>query len=209
MAGSITQSDREFVETWENIASYQNGIIRLDPRGDEKQEMISGPRTFMITTQERLITQDRVADKRNDPFSNGSFRPIVVPEDVTIETNPNALSDEEILDIFKCSDFAWGEYMEVIDSPATLNRMIDLADDDRAEGITVRRLREIQIKLRKVQPQKRLTSSDPQLQKFLDTEQARQEAAAQAAQGEQQAQGEQRQKVERRRGGRSQDYRPN
>lgn len=197
---SVTQTDKEFVETWENIASYQNGVIKLDPRGDEKQEIISGNRTFFITTYERLITQDRVEDPKNDPFINGSFRPVKVPEGVTFETNPNALSDDEIFQIFQSSDVAWSEYMLVIDSPATLNRMIDLADDDRAEGMTVRRLRQVQVKLREVSPPRRLTSSDPQLQKFLDQEAAKQSGPT----GPNVSPDE---KVERGRGGRSRDYR--
>lgn len=167
MAGSITQADREFVETWENIASYQNAIIRLDMRGDEKYEVIQGDaRRFMITTEERLLTQSKIVDAANDPFKNGSFRPVVVPEDVNVETNPNALSDEEILGIFSASDFAWDEWMKTIDSPATLQRMIALADD--AEGASVKRLRQVEARLREVKPQTRITSNDPHLSKFLD-----------------------------------------
>ena len=167
MAGSITQADREFVETWENIASYQNAIIRLDMRGDEKYEVITGDaRRFMITTEERLLTQSKIVDPANDPFKNGSFRPVVVPQDVNVETNPNALSDEEILGIFSASDFAWDEWMKTIDSPATLQRMIVLADD--AEGASVKRLRQIEQRMREVKPPTRLTSNDPHLKNFLD-----------------------------------------
>lgn len=164
---TITQEERDFVETWENIAAYQNAIIRLDPRGEEKHEVVQGEkRHFMITTEERLLTQSKIVDKANDPFTNGSFRPVVVPENITIETNPNALSDEEIFEIFAASDFAWTEWMHTIDSPATLNRMVDLADD--AEGVTVKRLREVQMRLREVKPQTRLTYKDELLQKEQD-----------------------------------------
>jgi len=164
---TITQEEREFVETWENIAPYQNAIIRLDVRGDEKHEVIQGEnRQFMITTEERILTQSKVVDKANDPFLNGSFRPVVVPDGVTIETNPNALSDDEIMEIFAASDFAWSEWMRTLDSPATLNRMIDLADE--APTMTVKRLREVQLRLREVKPPTRITTKDPELAKFLD-----------------------------------------
>ncbi|NUS01922.1 MAG: hypothetical protein HOV97_05085 [Nonomuraea sp.] len=164
---TITAAEREFVETWENIAPFQNAIVRLDVRGDEKHEVIQGEkRQFMLTTEERMLTQSKIVEKENDPFRNGAFRPINVPEDVTIETNPNALSDEEIMEIFGASDFAWSEWMHTIDSPATLNRMIDLADE--ADNMTVKRLREIQLRLREVKPPTRITSNDPELQKFLD-----------------------------------------
>lgn len=165
--GSITEEERTFVETWENIASYQNGIIRLDHRGDEKPEMIQGEsRPFYITTEERLLTQSRIVDKANDPFKNGSFRPVNVPDNVTIETNPNALSDDEIFGIFSAGDFAWSEWLATLDSPATLRRMIDLADE--AEGATVKRLRALEARLVEVKPKTRLESSDETLNKFLN-----------------------------------------
>jgi hypothetical protein len=97
MAGSITLDDKAFVEEWEHISPQQWGIIRLDPRGDERHEVISGRRTFKITTEERIITEDRIRKDDDDPFLNGSFRPVVVPDSVNIESIPNALSDEEIL----------------------------------------------------------------------------------------------------------------
>lgn len=186
---SITAEQREFVETWENIAAYQNAIVQLDIRGDEKFKVIQGEkREFYLTTEERLLTQSKVIDAKNDPFLNGAFRPIVVPEGITIETNPNALSDEEILEIFGAGDFAWSEWMQTITSPATLNRMVDLADD--AETMTVKRLREVQMRLREVKPQARITSSDPHVQKFLDEGGARP------------------QREDRNQGGRSSAYRP-
>lgn len=173
---SITQEAREFVETWENIATFQNAVIRLDVRGDEKHEVISGEhREFYLTTEERMLTQAKVIDKENDPFLNGCFRPVVVPENVTIESNPNALSDQEILDIFAASDLAWGEWMKTITSPATLNRMVTLADD--APGVTVKRLREVQAQLNAVKPPTRLSSRDETLQKFMADDAQRRDTA--------------------------------
>ena len=49
--------------------------------------------------------------------------------DVTIETNPNALSDEDILKILRTdSKMAWEEWLSTLDSIATLRRMLDLAE---------------------------------------------------------------------------------
>jgi hypothetical protein len=63
----------------------------------------------MLTAEERLITQDRIVDDRLDPFKNGCFRPVVVPDSVSIDSNPNALSDVEIRSVFISSDLAWAE----------------------------------------------------------------------------------------------------
>lgn len=166
---TITDEERNFVETWQNIAVYQNTIIKLDTRGDEVHELITGEnREFTLTTEERMITQGKIMDVKNDPFLNGAFRPVNVPDNISIETNPNALSDEEILDIYTSSEFAWDEWMKMLDSPATLIRMIDLAD--QADGATVKRLRQVEARLAEVNPKKRLTSNDEVLQEFMDQE---------------------------------------
>lgn len=164
MRGSITDEDRRFVETWENIASYQNVIIRLDTRGDERQEVINGRRTFMLTAEERIITQDRIMDPKHDPFRNGSFRPIVVPDSINIETNPNAMSDDDIRNIFTASDLAFNEWLKTIDSPQTLRRMADLAPDS---DITMKRYNAIKDRYQEVKPPTRLEVKDEQLKAFL------------------------------------------
>lgn len=163
---SITQQDRDFVETWENIAPYQNAIIKLDSRGEEKPEVIQGRREFMITTEERLITSNKILQKENDPFKNGAFRPVIVPDDVTIESNPNALGDDEIMQMFQVGEGAWPALLETIDSVATLRRMLDLADE--SEGISLKRFRSIEDRLLEVRGEPtRITTKDEELAGFL------------------------------------------
>lgn len=158
MSGTITETDKGFVETWENISRASNVIIRLDPRGDETTVVISGPRQFHVTTQERVIMQARVLDPANDPYRNGAFRPILVPDSVTASTNPNALSDDEIRSILVSSDVAWAEWLAVLDSPETLQRMMDLANE--TPSMTMVRYRELGARLVAVKPRTRIVSKD-------------------------------------------------
>jgi hypothetical protein len=165
MAGSITQEDRDFVEVWEHISPQQWGVITLDARGEEKHEIISGRRNFRITTEERIITQDRIKKVENDPFLNGSFRPVVVPDTVTIESNPNELSDEEIRRILASeSEIAWQENLKTIDSVATFRRMLDMAEDS---DMSIRRFRQLEERLIAVRGEVRISTDDPALQRFL------------------------------------------
>lgn len=194
LRGSITDDDRSFVETWENIASYQNVIIRLDTRGDERQEVINGARRFMLTSEERIITQDRIVDEQHDPFRNGSFRPIIVPDSISIETNPNAMSDEDIMSVFSASDLAFGEWLKTIDSHQTLRRMADLAP---SSDISMKRYRAIEARFREVKPPTRLEIKDEQLKTFLSDKPGSSEGGG-ATTGAQNP---------RRQGGRSSDYR--
>lgn len=168
--GSITDQDKDFTETWENIATRQNVVLKLDPRGDVKPEVISGRRNFYITTEERLLTQEKVVEDKNNPFKNGDFRPVVVPDSVNVETNPNALSDDEISQMFHVGEAAWVGILETIDSVATLRRMLDLADE--SEDLSLKRYRSVEARLIAVRGSDRvqLTSNDPELNKFLSDE---------------------------------------
>ena len=159
MAGAITDADRTFVEEWENIATQQHTIIKFDFRGDLVHEMVSIPNhVFRLTTAERLVTEEKILKKEDDPFRNGAFRPILVPDSVSIESNPNALSDDEIKSILVSSQLAWENWMEVIDSPATLARMIDLAN--QVDGVTLARYKEIETRLTDVRPKTQIKSKD-------------------------------------------------
>lgn len=157
MAGALSEADKTFVETWENVSPEQNYVYRLNARGDELAVPVVGNRKFTLTTEERFLTQEKVADHKYDPFQNGAFRPLIVPETVNIETNPNSLSDEDIARLFKASDMAWDEYMKVVDSPATLHRMVDLAD---GAEISLRRFRQLEERLATVAPPRRITQKD-------------------------------------------------
>lgn len=144
--GSITDEQVAFVETWENLSPMTNFVIKLDLRGDETHTEISGRRQFSLTTQERLITEQRILESKHNPFRNGCFRPIVTPDDITIETNPNSLSDEDILRIFGASAIAWDEWLSNVDAEPTLRRMIELADDNQ-DDIPLRRYKQLQERL--------------------------------------------------------------
>lgn len=157
---TIQDEDRKFVETWESVADCQYAVIKFDARGDERPEVVQPGRRVMLTTEERVVTQDRVLEAKNDPFLNGSFRPVRVPETIDMKTNPNALSQEEILSVLRSSPFAWGEYMKTIDSPQTLRRMLELSE--QAE-VSLARYREVEAKLRQVKPQTRIEIKDREL----------------------------------------------
>lgn len=165
--GAITTEDQEFTETWENIAASQNAIIRLDPRGEERPEVIVGRGHFFITTEERLITQDRVVDTKLDPFTNGDFRPVVTPDSITVESNPNALSDEELTKVLGSSDLAWSEWMKTIDSVATLRRLAEMAEGDTVD-ISMKRFRQLEARMAEVHPRTRIATKDPKLSDFLN-----------------------------------------
>lgn len=150
MPGSITNEDRIFVETWESLTERRTAIVKLTARGDETRQLITKG-TFMCTTEERILTQDLIANQKDDPFLNGRFRPVVVPATITVETNPNALSDAEIEKVLKSSDLAFGEWLTSLDSLETLSRMRNLALGMAGE-VTLARFQQIEARLDEVRP---------------------------------------------------------
>lgn len=164
--GSITNEQVEFIETWENLSPATYYIIKLDVRGDEKHEPITDRRNFTLTTQERMITQNKILEPKKDPFLNGAFRPIITPDDINIETNPNALSDEDIHKIFGASQVAFEEWLNTVDAESTLRRMLELAESD--DEIAYKRVRLIQARVTEVTGgPKHATQKDEQTYKDL------------------------------------------
>lgn len=162
MAGSITAEDRLFVETWECFTPQRTSIVKMTARGEETRQIITKG-TFMCTSEERIITQDRIARVQDDPFLNGRFRPVVVPTGITVETNPNALSDEEISNLLQSSELAFTEWLANLDSAETLSRMRNMALE-RADDVTLRRFQQIEARLEEVRPQPtRIMSKDRSL----------------------------------------------
>lgn len=166
--GSITEEEKTFIETWENVGPGTYYVIQENRRGDEVYVPITGRRNFRISTYERMITEDKSLDPRNNPFKNGAFRPITTPDGISIDTNPNALSDDDIRRLFRASEVAWEEYMVVIDSPATLTRMIELAEAD--EAMPLKRFRQLEQRREKyTNIGKRVQHKDPEIQKQIDS----------------------------------------
>lgn len=155
--GSITEAERRFVETWESVSEAMNWVIREDRRGDEQYIPVTGSMQFKITTYERILTQDKIKSRDLDPFLNGQFRPVIVPESISVETNPNALSDDDIRRIFVASDVAWEEYMNVVDAPATLRRMLTLAEQS---DLSLKRYRELEAKAASAVTPQRVVQKD-------------------------------------------------
>jgi hypothetical protein len=157
LMGSITEADRNFVETWENITRSKYAVIKVDSRGELKRHVITGRSKFILTSEDRIITQQYIKHDRNDPFSNGCFRPLLAPDSITVETNPNAISDDEIVAMLQLADDEWVAAVERITSPHTLSRLADFAD---SVNISILRYRDIEARLKQARGNVRVTQKD-------------------------------------------------
>lgn len=134
------------LEEWENMVGNR-WVNKFDPAnpGQWFAERVRAGRKFYITPEERnLLNSDRIMDEKNDPFKNGSFRPVkddalddareqeaAVAERAAsaAQPNPNHMSDSELAELFKITNFkkfesAVGE----ITSEAVLERLLKLTE---------------------------------------------------------------------------------
>lgn len=146
--GAISDVDREFIETWQNVSEGTYYVIEFDARNDPTMVGVEGGREFKLTTEERIVTEDKCVEAKNNPFRNGAFRPIMVPEQYVPERNPNALSNEQIEKMFAASEMAFSEFLDGIDSPATLRRALALGEDH--DQLSTKRLNQIRDRFREV-----------------------------------------------------------
>lgn len=142
-------------EKWQ---SKFNGRIVVKQRTVDgvTPQMILPGREFMISSADRRLHQSAVADKRYDPFTNGSFVPLSLPEEVAVElgVQPNHVSDAEIRAVALGSEADALAVLRKLDAPAVLGRVLSAAQQLGASGP---RLDLIEAQLDSVDPSKQST----------------------------------------------------
>jgi hypothetical protein len=152
-------AENSFVETWESVTPSIHWVIKLDFRGDEKVEQIKGPnRRFTVTTEERFIQSERAKAELN-PYLNGDFKPVQVPEGLNVETNPNALNDEDVKLFLAASNRVFNEMLERIDSQSTLRRIVDMIENSEVD-VAYQRYNQLSSKLDLLKGETRIVQND-------------------------------------------------
>lgn len=145
------------METWKNVAKGPIELIKLDPRGNERGELIEGGRVFTISREERQINQDRCVAADMDWFTNGRLAPVRIPvrilngdeEDFDLASYPNVIADADLESMFAEHWRTFEKRIAEITNPVTLQRILDLAHDKDA---TVRQVKTIQDRMKEVDP---------------------------------------------------------
>lgn len=120
------------LETWKNASNAFVAVTKLDPRGQEKTEIIESGKTFSLTSEERRINQDRCIEVANDFFKNGMLMPIRLldgdEEVAELASSANLMSDSELQDLFGQHWRTFEKRINEISSTVTLQRMLDLSE---------------------------------------------------------------------------------
>jgi hypothetical protein len=131
------------IETWMNAGQSMVHLIKIGEYGRRETELIYGERVFSLTPQERRINQSQCHDSKNDPFTNGTFKPIALlddePDTERLRSNPNVLDDSRIADLFKLTGEPFSQQLVAITNLTAVDRLVEIARQP-ATGATVGQL---------------------------------------------------------------------
>jgi hypothetical protein len=120
-------------EVWQSNIRGLVAVLKQDRRGEVIHELIQPGMRFTITEEERLLNQDRAADKENDLFLNGTLSPIRILDTAEradeIKNNANLMSKEEMEGLFSLHWKQFGQRVDEISNATTLTHLLDMAKE--------------------------------------------------------------------------------
>jgi hypothetical protein len=131
------------VETWLNTSPSLVHLIKIGEYGKRETELVYGGRAVSLTPQERRINQSSCYDAKNDPFTNGTFKPLALIEDEPdterLRNNPNVLDDDGVAELFTLTGEAFSQQLIAITNLTAVDRLIETAKQP-ATGASVGQL---------------------------------------------------------------------
>lgn len=131
------------IETWLNTSPSLVYLTKIGEYGKRETELVYGGRAFGLTPQERRLNQNQCFDSKNDPFTNGTFKPLALLEDEhdtqALRNNPNVLDDDGVAELLKLTGEAFSHRLIAITNPTAVDRLIEIAKQPSA-GATVGQL---------------------------------------------------------------------
>jgi hypothetical protein len=131
------------VETWVNAGPSLVYLTKIGEYGRRESELVYGGKVFGITPQERRFNQSQCYDAKNDPFTNGTFKPLVLldtePDTERLRSNPNVLDDDRVAGLFKLTGEAFSQRLLEVTNATAVDRLIDIAKQP-STGASVQQL---------------------------------------------------------------------
>lgn len=123
------------IETWRSQIAGRQGVIRINPDGTQRTELIRGRREFSLSPTERKVTESQCASDTLNPFRNGQFVPVRLvetDEDFAALSTAQGLTDADIDELIDGNFQKAKKVLEGITSVHTLRRILDVANEKDA-----------------------------------------------------------------------------
>lgn len=128
--------ESEDQETWTNIGKGDVFVLTFDHSGRLKSVPVRAGQRITMTVRERQLNQERAYTQDVDMFSNGRLAPVRLVDTADdyeeIASNPNHLSEDDMLDVLKLKGKAFTDRLNDITNVIALERMHELASDEKA-----------------------------------------------------------------------------
>lgn len=148
-------------ERWRSASQTRHVIRRITGDG-LKDQIIKGDTEFMVSPEERVLNQSECRPEY-DPFTNGSFEPVLLVEGVEdlhrFTGSANVITQTEIDELI--GGLHWktaAKRLAELDSPVALRRVLTAALDGDAGQ---KRIDQIRARLAEVAPHETQPSSAP------------------------------------------------
>lgn len=145
--------DTDNQETWANIGKGDVFVLTFDHAGRLKSVPIRAGQKLTLTVKERQLNQERAFSSDVDMFSNGRLSPVRLVDSADdyeeIASNPNHLSESDMVDVLKLKGKAFSERLDDITNVIALERMYELAGDESA-NVSMTQFRALEKRLAEV-----------------------------------------------------------
>lgn len=142
------------LETWESSIAGRVVLKLRNTLGTLTATMVGPGKRAHLSPADRRYNQDKYATAAQDPFQNGTLRPVRLVEDdpdtAKLLSNPNLISADEMRALFKKPLPAFEARLATITLPVTIREIRRIAED--VEGATIRQLKAIEARLEAVAP---------------------------------------------------------
>lgn len=138
-------------EIWINAIAGRIQVRKFDARGQLGAELVGSGRKVFLTPEERQINQELAASHDLDVFANGALQPVKLLDgaDEAAIVTPNHISEDDMRSLFSEQWKKFDARIAQISNPATLKRLLELAEEVDAK---VRQVDVIRQRLDEVEP---------------------------------------------------------
>lgn len=142
------------LERWRSTTASSVGIVRWNKRLEtEEFQRIERGVEFAISYDERKLNQGKVIRAEHDPFTNGSFAPVHLPDGTPDKTDlekaVDTMTDEELDALINAPQRVFDRDLAKLSSPMALHRLYTMA---RAQEAGPKRLTAIRDALKVADP---------------------------------------------------------
>lgn len=145
--------DQKDMEVWTNPGRGRVVVLKHDPMGRLRGEMVGPGRKVHLTALERQINQERAYSTEQDVFANGTLQPVRLLEgdesEALLASNPEWLGQSDMEGLISGHFKTLEKRVSEISNPATLQRLLEVA---REKDASVKQVELIDARLSQVMP---------------------------------------------------------